>query len=209
MNAGLHRIWGIWDFIYQHITRLEYVDKENGNIFRVVFCKYHGPDLITSDQKIIKNGDPIVKLHIYNWQLAKMMDGNDTRIALRLLKTIRDSLPELAVYIHNHKKGASVKGLMGTTLLHRGVHKLGFDVHDVPDWAWFKIKNRYLKLLLVMMHPDGKSRLHIRNEELVVKRVYISKEKFTQRYYHPNLHQEEPQKAEKAFSTPIAMERNR
>jgi len=214
VNAGLHRLWGIWDFIYQHVTRLEYVDKENGNIFRVVFCKYRGPDLKTNDKKVIKNGDPIVKLHIYNWKLAKIISGtnNDTRIALKLLKTIRESLPELANYIERHPKGKKIKGLVGTTLLHRGVHKLGFDVEDVPNWTWFKIKNQYLKVLLMLMHPDGKKRLQLKNQELVVKRVYISKENFVLRYFHPIIEQaeQEPkQQSGELFSEGLLVERTR
>lgn len=184
VNAGLLELWRIWDFIYQHITRLEYVDKENENIFRVVFCKYRGPKLVTRDGVEINHGDKIVKLHIHNWRLTKSLKGikNEARLGIKTLKIVRGSLPELAIYIDNHPDGKDVKAIVGTTFLHRGVDKLGFDVKKVPDSLKFKIKNRYLKFMLLLIHPNGMKRLKVRTEELTLKRVYISKQYLLNRY---------------------------
>ncbi|MFV9510846.1 YkoP family protein [Tepidibacillus sp. LV47] len=195
MNAGLFELWRVLDFIYQHITRLEYVDKKS-NIFRVVFCKYRGPDLITRDGVIIHHGDPIVKLHIYNWKLTKMLKGitNETRLGLTTLRIVKDSLPTLADYIYNHPKGENVKALVGTTFLHRGIHHLGFDVDKVPNTLKFKWKEQYLRLILYIIHPNGKERLKLRSEELVPKRVYMSKDQLFKRYLLP---QEEDVKEER------------
>ncbi|GBF10983.1 MULTISPECIES: YkoP family protein [Tepidibacillus] len=184
MNAGLLQAWRAFDFIYQHMTRLEYVDKENGNIFRVVFCKYHGPDLVTRDGTHISKGDPIVKLHIHNWGLANRLQGinNEARLGLITFRIVKDSLPTLATYIEHHPKGNAVKAVIGTTFLHRGVNRLGFDVHPVPDLLRFRIKNQYLKLILFLIHPNGIKRLKRKPEELVLKRVYISKNHLLNQY---------------------------
>ncbi|OEF99604.1 hypothetical protein BHF71_08250 [Vulcanibacillus modesticaldus] len=186
MNDGLLRFWMIYDFIYQHLTRIEYVDKENGNIFRVVFCKYRGPKLVTHDGVEINNGDPIVKLHIYNYKLTKMLKGidNDIKLGLTALKIVKNSLPGLARYVEQHPKGENVKAIIGTTILHRGVSKLGFDVEYVPNKLRYKIKNKYLIFLLSLIHPDGRKRIKRRQEELTLKRVYISKEHLLNLYFH-------------------------
>lgn len=184
MNAGLLEAWRIWDFIYQHITRIEYVDKTNGNIFRVVFCKYNGPTLKTRDGIEINDGDPIVKLHIYNWKLTNSLKGikSEARLGLKTLKIVRDSLPQLAVYVEEHSKGKNVKAIIGTTFLHRGVNGLGFDVEQVPDTLKFKWKNFYLKFLLSLIHPNGAKRLKTGTEELNLKRVYMSRNQLLNRY---------------------------
>lgn len=184
MNAELFNIWIVFDFFYQHLTRLEYVDKKNGNIFRVVFCKYHGPKLTTKDGVEINNGDPIVKLHIHNVGLTKQLKGikNDTRLGLKTLRIVKDSLPQLALYIDSHPKGKDAKAIIGTTFLHRGVKKLGFEVADVPDSLKFKVKNLYLKFMLFLIHPNGLKRLKIKPQELLLKRVYLSKKQLLTRY---------------------------
>lgn len=184
MNAGLLEAWRVWDFIYQHLTRLEYVDKKSGNIFRIVFCKYKGPQLVTRDGVEINNGDYIVKLHIHNLKLTKMLKGitNESRLGLTTLKIVKSSLPQLAIYIDHHPKGEYVKAVIGTTFLHRGVDKLGFDVACVPQSIKFKIKNKYLKLLLLLIHPNGLERLKTKSNELYLKRVYITKESLLNQY---------------------------
>jgi len=192
VNAGLFQAWRVLDYIYQHITRLEYVDKENGNIFRVVFCKYRGPQLETKDGVIIRQGDPIVKLHIHNLRLSSMLKGieNEARLGLKTLRIVKASMPELARYIEKHPKGQQVKAIVGTTFLHRGVKKLGFDVARVPSTLKFRWKNVYLKFLLFMIHPNGKERLKTRPEELNIKRVFISKQHLIHRYGYPEIMEE-------------------
>lgn len=184
MKAVMNKAWEIYDYLYQHLKRLEYVDKKNGNIFRVVFCKYSGPKLVTSDGVEICNGDYIIKLHICNWNLSKTLRGiNDgTKMAFTTLRLAKKSLPGLVQYIENHPKGKQANVVIGTTLLHRGVKRLGFNVAYVPDRISYKIKNAYLKLMLVITHPDGLKRLNHRAEELVMKRVYISKNELVSRY---------------------------
>jgi len=186
VNAGFLEVWRVWDFVYQHITRLEFVDRENGNIFRVVFCKYRGSDLITQDGVMIHNGDRIVKLHIYNWKLAYMLKDihDETRLGLTTLRVVKKSLPTLAEYINEHPKGQHIKGIVGTTFLHRGVRKLGFNVYPVPNTPKFKWKRVYLKIMLSLIHPSGKERLKTRSEKLIIKRVYMSKNELMNRYYN-------------------------
>ncbi len=166
------------------MTRLEYVDKKNNNIFRVVFCKYRGPDLVTRDGFTIHHGDQIVKLHIYNWKLSQMLKGikNENRLGLTTLRIVKSSLPTLAEYVQDHPKGEQAKAVIGTTFLHRGVHRLGFDVESVPNNLKFKWKNAYLRFLLFFIHPNGKARLKTRPEELFIKRVYMSKDQLFQLY---------------------------
>lgn len=186
MNNQFLILWKIFDTFYQRLTRIEYVDEKNGNIFRVVFCKYHGQKLITNDDVEIVNGDLIVKLHLYNYKLTRSLYGieNETKLALTTLRLVRESLPGLAKYIECNPKGEKVNAIIGTTLLHRGVNKLGFNVEYVPNKIRYKIKNKYLKLLLAAIHPNGIKRLDCRKDVLNLKWVYISKDELLKRYNH-------------------------
>ncbi|CAM3530056.1 MULTISPECIES: hypothetical protein [Brevibacillus] len=183
MNTGLLMLWGYWDSIYQRCTRLRYVEKGN-NIFRIVLLRYRGEPLITSDQRIINPGDLIVKLHIHNYYYATLCKGikNDLRLALLLRRHIMLSLPKLAAYLERLERREEIKGIVGTTMLHKGVEPLGFSISDVPMTWFFRYKRWYLRLMLRIIHPEGKRRVQSWKQEMPLKRVYMSKDQLLGRY---------------------------
>jgi len=183
MNSSLLLLWGVWDNVYQRCTRLQYIEK-GANIFRVVPLRYRGETLATADNQIINRGDLIVKIHIHNYYFATLCKGvkDELRLALLLRRHITQSLPELAHYLETMENRENIKGIVGTTMLHKGVQPLGFSISDVPmDW-FFRYKRWYLRLLLRIIHPDGKRRLQSWDHEMPLKRVYMSKETLLARY---------------------------
>ncbi|KNB72170.1 YkoP family protein [Brevibacillus reuszeri] len=183
MNTSLLTLWGYWDEIYQRCTRLKYVEKGN-NIFRIVPLRYRGESLVTSDGHFIHKGDLIVKIHIHNYYFATLCKGvtDELKVALLLRRHIMHSLPKLAAYLDEMNKREEIKGIVGTTMLHKGVQPLGFSISDVPMSALFRFKRWYLRLLLRLIHPDGKRRVQTWSQEMPLKRVYMSKELLLNRY---------------------------
>jgi hypothetical protein len=185
-SSGLLAAWRIWDQIYYRCTRLQYVDKENCNLFRVVVKRYSGEPLVTSDGVALKKGDWYAKLHLHNClfaQLLREQSLNGISLALFTVNSIRGSLPALARYVANHPRSQDIHVLLGTTFLHRGAERLGFDVADmVCGHNYLRYKSWLFKMILLNCHPDGWRRLQETGHQLVPKRVYISKEKFFKRY---------------------------
>jgi hypothetical protein len=183
MNTILLMLWGFWDAIYQRCTRLQYIEKGN-NIFRIVPLRYRGETLVTSDNQTIHKGDLIVRIHIHNYYFATLCKGvkDDLRVALLLRRHIMSSLPKLAEYLESMDRQEEVKGIVGTTMLHKGVQPLGFSISDVPMNWFFRCKRWYLRWLLRLVHPDGKRRLQTWNYEMPLKRVYMSKDNLLTRY---------------------------
>ncbi|MFD2369318.1 hypothetical protein ACFSO0_04895 [Brevibacillus sp. GCM10020057] len=183
MNSSLLMLWGVWDNIYQRCTRLRYIEK-GANIFRVVPLRYRGETLVTTDHKRIHNGDLILKIHIHNYYFATLCKGvkDDLKLALLLRRHIMQSLPKLAHYLETLENKEDIKGIVGTTMLHKGVQPLGFSISDVPMNWFFRYKRWYLRLLLRIIHPDGKRRVQAWNHEMPLKRVYMSKETLLARY---------------------------
>jgi hypothetical protein len=183
MNTGILMLWGVWDTIYQRCTRLRYIDKGN-NIFRIVLLRYRGEPLVTTDQRVICHGDLILKLHIHNYYFATLCKGvkDDLRVALLLRHHIMRSLPQLAAYLDGHEERDRIKGVVGTTMLHKGVKPLGFSISDVPMTWFFRYKRWYLRLMVRLIHPDGKRRIERWDREMPLKRVYMSKEELLRRY---------------------------
>ncbi|MDF2679555.1 MAG: hypothetical protein K0R47_745 [Brevibacillus sp.] len=183
MNSSLLMLWGLWDDVYQRCTRLRYIEK-GANIFRVVLLRYRGETLVTSDNQKICNGDLIVKIHIHNYYFATLCKGvkDELRLVLLLRRHIMLSLPKLATYLETMEEREKIKGIVGTTMLHKGVQPLGFSISDVPMNWFFRYKRWYLRLLLRFVHPDGKRRVQTWDHEMPLKRVYMSKEALLERY---------------------------
>lgn len=183
MNTGILILWGIWDELYQRCTRLRYIEKGN-NIFRIVRMRYRGEPLVTSDNRVISKGDLILKLHIHNYYFATLSKGvkDDLRVALLLRQQIMRSLPQLASYLNNMEERDEIKGIVGTTTLNKGVTPLGFSVSNVPMSWFFRYKRWYLKLMIRFIHPDGKKRMKTWDQDVPLKRVYMSKEELLRRY---------------------------
>jgi hypothetical protein len=183
MNTGILMLWGVWDTIYQRCTRLRYIDKGN-NIFRIVLLRYRGEPLVTTDQRVICQGDLILKLHIHNYYFATLCKGvkDDLRVALLLRHHIMRSLPQLAAFLDGLEERDRIKGIVGTTMLHKGVKPLGFSISDVPMTWFFRYKRWYLRLMVRLIHPDGKRRIERWDYNMPLKRVYMSKEELLRRY---------------------------
>ncbi|MBW5469626.1 hypothetical protein GPJ61_17440 [Brevibacillus formosus] len=183
MNTSLLMLWGYWDEIYQRCTRLTYIEKGK-NIFRVVVLRYRGEPLVTTDNCIIHEGDLILKLHIHNYYFATLCKEvkDELRVALLLRRHILQSLPQLATFLNSMENKDQIKGIVGTTMLHKGVKPLGFSISDVPMSWFFRYKRWYLRLMLRFVHPNGKQRLQSWNQEMPLKRVYMSKELLLNRY---------------------------
>ncbi len=183
MNSAILSLWGVWDYIYQRCSRLQYVEKGR-NIFRIVVLRYRGEPLTTTDDRHIRPGDLILKLHLHNYHFAKLCRGmrDETRIVLLLRKHILESLPQLAVFLASLPQVDEIKGVVGTTMIHKGAEPLGFSVSDVPMTWFFRYKRWYLKLMVRLIHPDGKRKLRRFDHSQPLKRVYISKEELFRRY---------------------------
>lgn len=184
VTGGIIHLWRVVDWIYYNISRLQYVDRENHNLFRVVIKRYRGEPLTTRDGVQLQPGDHYAKLHLHNWRLAQLLrlarkNGRQSASALRMelmaMNQIRRSLPALVTFINDHPLAEEIQVLAGTTFLHRGADHLGFDVADFSH-PWKSVtKTLLLKLILLFCHPTQWKQLH-RRRGLVPKRVFISRQ---------------------------------
>jgi hypothetical protein len=183
MKTGLLVLWGIWDRLYVVCTRLRYIE-EKKNVFRIVLLRYRGETLRTAGGGIIRKGDLIVKLHLHNYYLATLFHGlrNETRMVLILRQQILRSLPQLASYLKQLPYADQIKGIVGTTMLAKGVEHLGFSVSEVPLTWFFRYKRWYLKWMIRLIHPEGAKRVKDHDNQLKLSRVYMSTEELFQRY---------------------------
>lgn len=146
--------------------------------------RYHGPTLVLSDGISLKQGDQILSLHFNNELLAQLAQetGSMTRLAVQLLRMATRFMPVLARLLEQDPRYREVKALYGLTLMHRGSRQFGFDVFDPPHSWRMKLSQIYLRLLMAIIHPEGRDRVQKRSELLVPKMVAMSRVQFIQRY---------------------------
>lgn len=134
-----------------------------------------------SDGTVVEAGDPMLKIHLYNYQLMKQMINidSDVRRALFVYEEVKKSLPGLAFYLRSHPQIDQIKGIIGITLLNRGIKRLGFDSFDIHNPMYRSWKKSYLMLLHGLCHGSFES-LH--SEKQQPKYVVMSKERLFERY---------------------------
>lgn len=185
MNTTLLNLWRLWDIVYYHSSRLQYVDKKN-NLFRIVFLPYWGEQLVTKNGDVISKNDLVLKLHLHNYRLAELIYKKKgvKALGIVLLREVRQSMPGLAHYVAAHPHSDRIVGVVGTSFLHRGVEHLGFTCSDPIDSTIYRIKKIYLKWMLQFMHPEGKKRITAAKDNLLIKRIFISRRELLEQYLH-------------------------
>ncbi|RXT13803.1 hypothetical protein [Ammoniphilus sp. CFH 90114] len=174
-------LWGVIDYIYYQFNRLQLVDRGQENIFRVRVTTYRGKPIYMDDGEVIQPGDLLLKIHLYNYQLMKQMChlDSDIRRALYVYQAVEQSLPGLAQFVFSHPRANELKGVLGVTLLNRGIKKLGFSSFDIEsDWyrTW---KKTYMIPMYCICH--GQFKLS-QTRKLEPKYVIMSKERLFERY---------------------------
>jgi hypothetical protein len=172
--------WSLVDKLYYLCTRLEYVNKQE-NIFRVRLIRYRGKSLQLSDGTNINPQDLLVKIHLHNCQLMREMQEMEGQIkrALYVYDRVLESLPGLASFVDHHPCKDRIKGVLGITLLHRGIKRLGFDAIEIPNPLYLKAKQMYLLPMFWFLHPGSTTQ---QKDKLKPKFITMSKQKLLHTY---------------------------
>lgn len=143
-------VWSFLDPIYYALTRLRYVEAKG--ILRVRVTKYKGRACVLSDGTVIHKNDLLIKIHLHNVLLMRDLLGvkGETSRARMIYKQVKQALPGVAHFLHNHPKKNEIKGIIGITSLNKGSGRLGFEPIAISNklYLWFK---RFAFLPMYMM----------------------------------------------------------
>ncbi|HEU4965285.1 MAG TPA: hypothetical protein VFV52_15760 [Bacilli bacterium] len=184
MNRVLLKLWRIGDGLYSRVRRFDFEDRWGTNVFRVRVRPYVGPTVALPGGEVVRGGDVVGILHLYNLRLQEMLQEikSENRRVLMVKREVQRSLPQLAEFVRSHPRGQRIKALVGVTLLTRGVEPLGFIVTPLEDTAWYRFKNWYMRLFVRLCHPDGGRRLKGKKQPMRLKRIVLSLEELYGRY---------------------------
>ncbi len=183
-KRGLVTIWLLWEKAFVLMFRIVPVDEKN-TLFKIRVRQYTGDQVIHfGDGGELRKGDRIAELHLDNELLFKLSSTSRSmmHLTVQLIRRSEELMPQIRQLMQHNPDFHDVKGLYGITLIHRGTQQLGFTVIDLPKGIFSLFTRIYLRLLLLVLHPQGKQRTSNRPDHLVPKIIAISKQELISRY---------------------------
>lgn len=176
--------WMLWERLFIKLFHITPVDPEN-TFLQVRVTEYHGNQSITlNDGERLEKGDRIVELHLNNDMLFQL--GKNSRspvhLAIQMIRRTEQLLPQILHLLETDPLYRDVKGLYGISLIHRGPEQLGFTILDLPKGIFSFFTRFYLRILMAVIHPQGKDRLKTKTDLLVPKIIAISRKELMNRY---------------------------
>jgi peptidoglycan/xylan/chitin deacetylase (PgdA/CDA1 family) len=176
-------VWMQWEHGFERMLKVEPVDAENP-LLKLRVRKYQGSQVLTlSDGETIRRGDQVAELHFDNKRLFSIAVGSRSpvQLAIKMIRGVELLLPKVRRMLAEPKY-RDVKGLYGISMIHRGAVRLGFTVIGLPKGVFAVSAKVYLRLLLYVVHPEGKERLQSRRELLQPKIIAMSRKELMNRY---------------------------
>lgn len=174
-------IWKLFDPIFFMCSRLHYIhfSPSNKSIFRVRITRYKGKTMTLSDGTKIRKNDLLLKIHLHNIRLLMQFIHikNDLSRSRKIYKTVLYSMPSLAIFLKNHPLEQNIKGVIGITMINKGVKQLGFECLS-PSNAFYKWFKKVGQLPITFLSCTTKK--SIRNHNLTY--LIMSKENLYSRY---------------------------
>lgn len=172
------RAWLLWEKVVWFGMEWRSEGKLDYGICKLLIKRHSGEPIVCADGTRIEAGDRIGELHLDNRRMLELSGavGAD-RAALKTARLARASLRRIAEAMEGDPRLAKVKGLLGTTLLHRGlVHGLGFECRPLPSRTLERWTAAYLQTLLRFLHPAGGRRTRGSKEKLVPMQLIHSRQ---------------------------------
>lgn len=177
-------LWMCWERGFVKLMRVKPVDHDN-TLLQLRVTEYRGKQTIhLPDGERIEQGDRIAELHLDNHLLYQLGSSatSTVHLAIQLVRRTELLMPQIIRLLQTDPDYKDVKGLYGISIIHRGTRKLGFTVLDLPKGIFSSLTRVYLRLLLYIVHPQGKDRLKTKSDLLVPKIVAISSKELMNRY---------------------------
>ncbi len=180
-------VWMGWEYFFHVLFQVKRIDPDS-RFLQLRIRKYEGKTLKLMDGEEIHSGERIAEMHLNNhllYQLGKS-SRSSMHLAIQLIREMEQAMPKIASYILDNPAYQDVKGLYGISMINRGVTQFGFTVMELPEGVFAEMTKFYLKLLMSVIHPQGKQRLNQKNDMLVPKVLAMSRKELLRRYHPEN-----------------------
>jgi len=171
------------DALFLYFRRLEYTytNQNERTVFRVRITKYKGKHVDLSDGTSINKNDCLLKIHLHNVRILKeaLSLKHPVQRSLVIYRMVEQSMPSLAMYIDKHPKSKQIKGIVGITMINRGVTHLGFE-KSLPNSRCYKLLKFSTQFPIFLLSTTSISMRNIRKQ--CPTYLFMSKEKLFEKY---------------------------
>ena len=178
-------LWPVIDRLVIMSYHIKSLRSDGSGIICVELRRYKGHSLKLSDGSEVKPGDTIIELHLSSAWFRKRRKMSLIAPIWEVLHYFAKDLGYLAEQMVNEVFDCSITALHGSTLLHVGAKRLGFQIEELPNTLWKRLTQFYLAGLMQIHHLRGKERFNILGKPLEVKEVWLSKGELLRRYGSP------------------------
>lgn len=143
--------------------------------------KYKGKSVYLSDGTSIAKNDCLLKIHLHNVRILKeaLSWEHPLQRSLAIYRMVEQSMPSLASYIDHHPKSKQIKGIVGITMINRGVTHLGFE-KALPNSRIYKVFKFTTQFPIYLLSTTSLSMRNIKKQ--CPTYLFMSKEKLFEKY---------------------------
>lgn len=173
-------IWLAYERLFKRLFQLKTIDEDNP-FFHYRIRPFKGAPIKMSNGEELRKGDLVVELHLDNERLYQLGSESESyvQLAIKLIRLAQKQLPKVADILQKPEL-ENVKAVYGISMVHRGVKQMGFEVLEMKKGAMYFSTLMYLRVLVSIIHPSGKSRLKMNPDDMVPKiMVHPAHEDFT------------------------------
>lgn len=119
---------------------------------------YRGPELRFEDGTLLRDNDPIGRLHFNNASIASLGEGSLHRVGLRFAKLMRESLRQLAQLAHTDPELRDISVYQGVTWIPAHGEVVGFVSTPMPRSWKTKLLTSHFRMLMWVFAPSARIR---------------------------------------------------
>lgn len=148
------RVLGFVDACYFRLYRLRTL----GPVLYIGRARYRGPELRFEDGTLLRDKDPIGRLHFNNAAIASLGEGSLHRVGFRFAKLMRESLRALADAAHHDPAWRDVSVFQGVTWIAPHGEVVGFVSTPMPKTWRTRLLAGHFRLLMRVFAPAASIR---------------------------------------------------
>lgn len=154
----LHRIarrtLGLVDAWYYKRYRLQTL----GPVLYLGHARYHGPELRFGDGTLLRDNDPIGRLHFNNASIAALGEGSMHRVGFRFAKLMRESLRMLNELAQSDPSLRDISVFQGVTWIPAHGEVVGFVSTPMPRSWKTRLLSGHFRMLMWVFAPAARIR---------------------------------------------------
>jgi len=135
-----------------------------GPVLFLGYARYRGPEIRFEDGTLLRDNDPIGRLHFNNASIAALGEGSMHRVGFRFAKLMRESLRQLAEAARTDPSLADIRVFQGVTWIPAHGEVVGFVSTPMPKSWRTRLLAGHFRMLSWVFAPSARIRQRERPE---------------------------------------------